>query len=233
MDHKNETEKEKKPGTGTESITHLWKFDMHVHSVYSGDSLNEPEMIVDNFRQTGVLPLVCDHNKTAGSEVVSHYLKEINPEIPVILAEEIMTQDGGEIIGLFLTDMVPPYISVAEALDIIHDQNGLALVPHPFCFFRGNTLWEDYRTEVIAGIDIVEGFNARVIYAKDNAAAREFAERNGKPFSVGSDSHHPKDLGRYWLELEPFSTPEELMTSLRAKTVRYPILKRYAPVGWG
>jgi len=210
----------------TEDRPDLWKFDMHVHSVYSGDSLNEPELIVENFRQTGVLPLVCDHNKTAGSEVVSHYLKEINPEIPVILAEEIMNQDGGEIIGLFLNDIIPPYMSVAETLDIIHEQGALALVPHPFCFFRGSTLWEDYRTEAIAGIDIVEGFNARVIYAKDNAAAREFAERNGKPISVGSDSHHPKDLGRYYLELEPFSTPQELMKSLRAETVRYPILER-------
>jgi predicted metal-dependent phosphoesterase TrpH len=203
----------------------LWKFDMHVHSVYSGDSLNEPELIMDNFRKTGVLPLVCDHNTTAGSEVVYHAIRKISPEVPEILAEEIMTRQG-EIIGLFLTEMVPAYLEIGETLDIIHGQGGLTLVPHPFCYYRGSTLWEDYRTEAIAGIDIVEGFNARVIYAKDNAAAREFAERYGKPISVGSDAHRPQDLGRYWLELEPFSTPEELMKNLTADTVRFPVLHR-------
>jgi len=206
----------------------LWKFDMHVHSVYSGDSLNEPEMIVDNFRQTGVLPLVCDHNMTAGSEVVYHDIQEIAPEVPEILAEEIMTQEG-EVIGLFLTDFVPSFLDIRDTMDIIHDQGGLVLVPHPFCYYRGSTLWEDYRSEAIAGIDIVEGFNGRIVYVKDNAAAREFAGRHGKPISVGSDAHHPKDLGQDWLELEPFSTPEELMKSLCSQTVRYPVLERRMP----
>jgi predicted metal-dependent phosphoesterase TrpH len=206
----------------------LWKFDMHVHSVYSGDSLNEPKDIVESFEKSGVIPLVCDHNRTAGSEVVSHELREIDPELPVIIAEEIMTEQG-EIVGLFLNDMVPGFLDIRETLDIIHDQGGLTLVPHPFCYYRGSTLWEDYRTEAIAAIDIVEGFNARVVFAKDNAAAREFAGRYNKPISVGSDAHRPRDLGRYWLELEPFSTPEELMKSLRSATVRYPVLEEKMP----
>jgi predicted metal-dependent phosphoesterase TrpH len=213
-------------GTGT-ARPDLWKFDMHVHSVYSGDSLNEPELIVDTFRKTGVLPLVCDHNTTAGSEAVYHNIRKISPGVPEILAEEIMTRQG-EVIGLFLSGRVPAYLDIQETLDIIHGQGGLAIVPHPFCFFRGSTLWEDFRCEAIAGIDIVEGFNARVVYAKDNAAAREFAGRHGKPISVGSDAHRPQDLGRYFLELEPFSTPEELMKALRSETVRYPVLERQA-----
>ena len=205
--------------------TDLWKFDMHVHSVYSGDSLNEPRDIVQSFERTGIIPLVCDHNRTAGSEVVCHELREIDAALPVIIAEEIMTQQG-EIVGLFLTETVPGFLDIRDTLDLIHGQGGLALVPHPFCFFRGSTLWEDFRNEAAAQIDIVEGFNGRVVYPKDNAAAREFAARNGKPISVGSDSHRPKDLGRYYLELEPFGSPEGLMKSLRAETVRYPVLER-------
>jgi predicted metal-dependent phosphoesterase TrpH len=206
----------------------LWKFDMHVHSVYSGDSLNEPRDIVESFERTGVIPLVCDHNRTAGSEVVCHELREIDPALPVIIAEEVMTQQG-EVVGLFLTDCVPSFLDIRETMDIIHDQGGLVLVPHPFCFHRGSTLWEDERSEAIMEIDIVEGYNSRVIYVKDNAAAREFAGRHGKPISVGSDAHRPQDLGRDWLELEPFFSPEELMKSLRSETVRYPVLERQMP----
>jgi predicted metal-dependent phosphoesterase TrpH len=207
----------------------LWKFDMHVHSVFSGDSLNEPAMIVDSFRQTGVLPLVCDHNRTTGSEVVSSGIRKIAPEFPEILAEEIMTREG-EVIGLFLTGFVPAFLDIRDTMDIIHDQGGLVLVPHPFCSYRGSTLWEDERSGAIAGIDIVEGYNGRIVHARDNAAAREFAFRHGKPVAAGSDAHRPQDLGRDWLELEPFSTPGELMTSLRAETVRYPVPGRRMPL---
>ena len=73
-----------------------WKFDIHVHSVYSGDSLNEPAMIMERYQKTGVLPLVCDHNRTAGSEAVSHDIRKISPDVPSVLAGEIMTRQGGK-----------------------------------------------------------------------------------------------------------------------------------------
>ena len=50
---------------------------------------------------------------------------------------------------------------IRETLDIIHDQGGLTLVPHPFCYYRGSTLWEDYRAEAIAAI---AGLNIRDPY---------------------------------------------------------------------
>lgn len=203
----------------------LVKFDMHVHSVYSEDSLNDPAMIVDSYRRTGVLPLVCDHNTTTGSGIVYNAIRKISTDVPLIIAEEVMTRQG-EVIGLFLSSVVPAYLDIRETLEIIHGQGGLALLPHPFCSFRGSRLWEDYRSEVITAIDIVEGFNGRIIHPRENAAAWEFAGRYGKPVSVGSDSHCPEDLGRYWLELEPFSTPEELMKSLRPEHVRYLVPKR-------
>jgi predicted metal-dependent phosphoesterase TrpH len=226
-------EKPMKAGTKREDMTdnnnpepELWKFDMHVHSRYSGDSLNYPAEIVTSYRKTGILPLVCDHNTTAGSTVVCHEIRDLDSLIPVILAEEIMTAEG-EIIGLFLSDMVPPYLSAAETIEIVHEQGGLVLVPHPFCSFRtSSALRRDTLVDVIRDIDIIEGFNARTLRDEENSAAREFASQQGKPFSVGSDSHLPQDLGRFWLELEPFVTPEELMRSLTACTVRYPVMHR-------
>jgi predicted metal-dependent phosphoesterase TrpH len=204
----------------------LWKFDMHVHSSYSGDSLNSPADIVASFRQTGILPLVCDHNTTEGSAVVYQEIRKMAPEVPEIFAEEIMTADG-EIIGLFLTDPVPPYLPAEETLEVIHDQGGLALVPHPFCSFRtSSALRRDTLTVIAGDVDIIEGFNGRTLRDEDNEMAREFATRHGKPLSVGSDSHLPRNLGRYWLELEPFGTPEELMKSLTSGTIRFPVLLR-------
>lgn len=204
----------------------LWKFDMHVHSTYSGDSEICCADIAKSYRQTGVLPLVCDHNRTAGSEVVYHELRAEDTELPLIVAEEIMTAEG-EIIGLFLSEMVPPYLSAAETLDIIREQGALSIVPHPFCSFRSTSaLWEGTLREVAGRVDIIEGFNARTIRERDNLRAREFAAEHKKPVSVGSDAHLQENLGRFFIELEPFFSPKDLLASLRAATVRLPVLRR-------
>lgn len=191
-----------------------WKFDMHVHSWYSGDSATDPKKIARLYAERGILSLVCDHNSTAGSAAVSAEICRADPAVPFILAEEIRT-DCGEIIGLFLTEEVPPYLPAAETIDLIHDQGGLVLVPHPFCSYRVmSALRPGVLDAVIERVDIIEGYNARTVRDEDNYRAREYAVAHNKPVSVGSDAHTTRELGRCFLEIEPFSTPQELLRAL-------------------
>jgi len=211
--------------TDGKNIAGQWKFDMHVHSTYSDDSVNDPAIIVKNFQKHGILPLVCDHDCIDGSIELYRRIRNIDPNVPKILAEEITTCEG-EIIGLFLTDLVPANLEAAETLEIIHEQGGLALVPHPFCRFRtSSVLRHETLDKEISNIDIIEGVNGRNT-REDNFIAIHFATKNTKPISMGSDAHHPWELGRYWLELEPFYTPEELMRSLSADTIQFHIIDR-------
>ena len=204
--------------------TGLWKMDMHVHSTYFGDARNEPGAIVRCFAESGIIPVVCDQNATAGSAVVSHRIRKLASDIPIILAEEIMTSEG-EIIGLFLNEEIHPYLPADETVEMIHDQGGLALVPHPFCSWRTTSALRRDTLNTLAGeVDIIEGFNGRTLRGSENREAREFAVQLKKPFSVGSDAHFPEDLGRFWLELEPFLTPEALLKNLSSPAVRYPEL---------
>jgi predicted metal-dependent phosphoesterase TrpH len=194
--------------------TPCWKFDMHVHSRYSGDSGTDPETIINLFFDRNILCLVADHNSIAGSAAVYAEIHKENRDIPMILSEEIMTESG-EIIGLFLTGPVHPYLTAAETVDIIHDQGGLALVPHPFCSYRrSSALNTDVLDEIIDRVDIIEGYNARTGKDEDNFRAREYAVAHKKPISVGSDAHTMHELGRCFLECEPFSGPKELLASL-------------------
>ena len=102
-------------------------------------------------------------------------IRKTNPEIPLIISEEIMTAQG-EIIGLFLTEEVHPYLSAAETVDRIHDQGGLVLVPHPFCSYRtSSAIRTDTLDEIIDHVDIIEGYNARTVRDEDNFRAREYA----------------------------------------------------------
>lgn len=202
-------------------IGEYWKFDMHVHTWNSGDSAMDPKKIVDLFTSRRILSLVADHNSTAGSSAVYAEIRTIDPEIPLILSEEIMTAQG-EIIGLFLTGEVRPYLSAAETVDLIHDKGGLVLVPHPFCSYRTSSAIRPGALDgIIGNVDIIEGYNARTVRDEDNFRAREYAVAHHKPVSVGSDAHTTLELGRCFMELEPFASPEELLRSLTSRRAEF------------
>ena len=98
-----------------------------------------------------------------------------------------MTRDG-EIIGLFLQEKICPFLSAEEMLDEIREQGALSVVPHPFCSYR-LVLRSDAMESLIDRIDIIEGFNSRVLDDWDNSMARGYAARRGKSISAGSDAH--------------------------------------------
>jgi predicted metal-dependent phosphoesterase TrpH len=131
-----------------------------------------------------------------------------------------MTSDG-EIIGVFLQEEIPPYMNAEETLDAIHDQGALSIVPHPFCSYRTNILKKDVMDNMIDCLDIIEGYNSRVLDDWENAIALGYAERRGKPVSAGSDAHTSFELGRTYVSIEPFSDPKGLIKALPNASVHY------------
>ncbi|HDQ08140.1 MAG TPA: histidinol phosphatase [Methanoculleus sp.] len=194
--------------------------DMHVHSHFSADASTDPRTIARGWGQSGILPIVCDHNSIKGAEATYRLIRERSPNVPVILAEEILTSEG-EIVGLFLNEEIPPYLPAAETLDVIADQGALSLVPHPFCTYRSTAIRRETLLELGHRIDIVEGYNARNVTRQANVEALRFAEERGKPVSVGSDAHTPFELCSTYAILEPFDSPDGLIRSLRTAEFRY------------
>ena len=161
---------------------------MHVHSSYSRDSVIPAKTIFQCWRKTGIIPLVCDHDTLEGSNRVMRAIHAEAPDLPLLLAEEITTREG-EIIGLFLTEEIPPGLSAAETLDLINGQGGLTLVPHPFCTHRGKVLRPESRNALVDRIDLIEGHNARNLSDAEDRLAVVFACDLGIPFTAGSDAH--------------------------------------------
>src|SRR5919108_4608577 len=80
------------------------KVDMHCHTRLSKDSLNDPRRLVQVAAERGLGALcVTDHNGLANALALSRM-----PDLPikVIPSEEAKTS-GGEIIGYFLSELVP------------------------------------------------------------------------------------------------------------------------------
>ncbi len=205
----------------------LLKAVFHVHTRWSGDAVMQPKDLVERCLEEGVDVLaVTDHNEIEGA-------KEVQRRAPfqVIIGEEVLVREGGEIIGLFLRDHIPRGRPTHEVIARIREQGGLVYLPHPFDRSRGKSLRHDLLATLTASIDIVETFNARNQDPAADRAATDFATRHGKVSCAGADAHSGAEIGRTYVELPPFLRPAELLVALqnaRRVEVRTPAWTRWA-----
>ena len=82
--------------------------DFHSHSNYSRDSVISPQAYVDTCVRKGVTCIaVTDHNEIEGAFVIQKLAAErASGRLKVVVGEEVKTAEG-EIIGLFLKELVP------------------------------------------------------------------------------------------------------------------------------
>lgn len=195
------------------------KVDMHCHTRLSKDSLNDPRKLVEVAASRGLGALcVTDHNGLANA---LHLSRMSDLPIQVIPSEEVKTSEG-EIIGYFLYELVPKGLTPEETVKRIKGQGGLVGVPHPFDTMRtGSRLQTPALDRLVqAGmVDILEVFNARAARAEDNQKALEYAREHDLAMSAGSDAHTLVEVGRAYVEVQPFATPSEFLAGLRQGTV--------------
>jgi predicted metal-dependent phosphoesterase TrpH len=191
------------------------KIDLHTHTFCSKDSCNQYDRIISSVDRAGLDGIaVTDHNEFRGAV-------ELRKRAPflVIPAEEIKTS-AGEIIGLFLEEWIPAGLEPLETVHRIHEQGGLAYVPHPFDEIRGSRL-QRWALEVVRPhIDILEVFNARNALPIFNGRALAYAREHGLLGGAGSDAHTYAEYGRAYVDIPPFVGAEEFLDSMRQGTWR-------------
>jgi len=185
------------------------RVDLHLHSRYSHDSRTTLEELVERCRECGLDRIaLTDHNAVDGAIE----LARIAPELAIV-GEEAKTREG-EVIGLFITRRLPPYLRPEEVMDLVHDMGGLTYVPHPFDRNRSHFRAERI-VELADRIDIIEVYNPWCDAAANAAAATVAAELN-KVAATGSDAHSVHELGRTWMEMEPYADVQDFLPKLRS-----------------
>jgi predicted metal-dependent phosphoesterase TrpH len=139
---------------------------------------------------------VTDHDRIDGALEAQARAAAEAPGLRVLVGQEIRTRSG-DLIGLFLTQSVPPGLSTAEAIAAVRAQGGLVGVAHPFDRFRGSVgRGEAGELEAVAGlVDWIEAWNARLMVGDGNARAAELAKRLGIAGVAVSDAHTTLEVG--------------------------------------
>jgi predicted metal-dependent phosphoesterase TrpH len=191
------------------------RIDLHVHTRHSHDSAAPVDSVLQRCRDSGLeLVAVTDHDNIRGGLEA----REKSNGFPVIVGEEIKTA-GGDVIGLFLEDPVPPRFTPLETVKRIKDQGGLVGVPHPFDRVRPTAMGRRALLEILPWVDFLEGYNAHTLLSRDNRRGVDFAEEYTVPVVACSDSHSALELGRTYTSVPGEAldgTPEGLMRAIRS-----------------
>lgn len=185
----------------------MYKVDLHTHSTASPDG----GLRLDDYRrmlESGQLDsiAVTDHDAIEGALQLRQELGE-----RIIVGEEITTTEG-EIIGLYLNQLVPPGQTPEETVKLIRAQNGLVYIPHPFETVRKGLPLATL-DRIGPEVDIVEIHNGRAYFQDKSSDARAWAEAHGVAMAASSDAHGRAGWGR------TFSLVTELATSDRLKAL--------------
>ena len=202
----------------------IGRADTHVHTEYSGfsglgvlrfpESVTKPEEQVDRAR-LNKLDVLCitDHDQTAGAFIAQKYASKFD-DIEVVIGEEVTTKDG-EIIGLWLTEKIPPGLSVEETVDIIREQGGVTIAPHPFSFHVPGLKEKIFDID-LDGFEVLNGGHPDKY---SNHLAQIIMDKYPKQWApiAGSDGHSTFTVGYSCTEFEG-NTADDLRKAILNKT---------------
>ena len=104
--------------------------DLHVHTDYSDGEDGVSEVLAWSARARLDVIAITDHDTIHGALIAAE-LARVRKGVEVVIGEEISSEHG-HILGLFITDRVPPGMSASETINAIHLQGGLAIAAHPY-----------------------------------------------------------------------------------------------------
>jgi predicted metal-dependent phosphoesterase TrpH len=174
------------------------KADLHIHSTSSDGLASVPEIMEYASTRTDLKVIaITDHNTIEGA-LLAKSLEPAYPGIEVVVGEEI-TSKWGHILGLYLTEEVPPGLSAAETISRINEQDGVAIIAHPFAnkaFGPWGLKSLGQRIDEVA-FQAMEVYNSSpyLIYA-NRLAAKAFTAGQGIAATGGSDAHVLRAVGR-------------------------------------
>ena len=108
------------------------RIDLHVHTVYSGDSNISPKMLIEQLNLNPVVKAVAitDHDTIEGYRRVKKFARAYEGLL-VIPGIEVNTFEGH--INVLGVEEMPKYpLSALELVDFAREMQAVIIIPHPY-----------------------------------------------------------------------------------------------------
>lgn len=193
----------------------MYKVDLHTHSEASPDGGITAEQYAEILQNEALdFVAITDHDRIDFALGLHKALGD-----KIIVGQEITTAEG-ELIGLYLKELVKPHTSAKEAALAIRAQGGLVYVPHPFETTR-NGLQQDVLDTLVDVIDIIEVQNGRAITKKHSIQAATWAKIHGKTGAASSDAHGKKGIGHTYSIVSEVPSRGNLVSVIKMTSLTY------------
>ncbi len=183
------------------------KADLHIHTRCS-DGFGTTEQVLEYVEHQTDLAVIAitDHEDATGGLRARELAAKRNYRFEVVVGAEVTTLQG-HLLALFIEHSPKSFRSVESAIENIHVQGGLAVVPHPMSWLTRSLSQRTIdrvcqRNEAGITFDAIE-------IANPSPAGRltaEKAERNNQHWGLAmtgsSDAHHLRHIGTGWTEFE-------------------------------
>lgn len=183
--------------------------DLHVHTIYSGDSSITPKRLVGALHAHSFLKTVAvtDHKTMEGYHHVSK-LATAFEDILILPGIEALTTHGD--IVIIGTEERPPYpITPEKVIEFAAERNAIAIIPHPF---RTLTSLGDYARRL--NPTAVEVYNPNAT-PEQNRMALELAREMSLPQVAVSDAHAIEEFGKAYTKVDAAQSMEEILKAIR------------------
>ncbi len=185
------------------------KLDMQVHSRHSFDCLSSPESIAEAAIGKGLDGFsITDHNVF---RVDYGPLRDKYPGLIMIPGMEIGTEFG-DILLYFIEEEIRTK-KAEEAIDLAHEQGGLAILAHPF-----HRKTYDYPDSLLRKLDGIETRNSH--NHENSGRADELGRKCGKCVTGGSDAHFLFEIGNGYTVVDIERRAASDMEKLKATLLR-------------
>ena len=182
--------------------------DLHLHTVYSADSLIQPKTLVDmlNAHKFIKAAAVTDHDSVRGCKAAVE-LASAYPDILIIPGTEISTANG-DMLVLGTYELPPKPWTPENVADYARSIGGVSIVAHPF---RTYGMGERARNVKADAIEVLNGGSSK----EANAQAKEFAKELGLPGTAGSDAHQVSELFSVCTQIEASMSVDSVLAAIK------------------
>lgn len=172
--------------------------ELHTHSALSHDGRDPVDLLLEQAAAVGLDALaVTDHDEIEASLDAARRAEKY--DLVGIPGMEITTA-AGHVLAFGVETLIPAGLEFEETLDRIHDEGGIAVVPHPFQKSRHGVA-PHISDDQLADADAIEVYNSRLLTGRANRKAKRYALDRNLPMTAGSDAHISEMVGQATTEV--------------------------------
>lgn len=182
--------------------------DLHIHTVYSSDSLIQPKSLVDMLVAHSFIKVaaITDHDSVRGCRATIE-LAAAYPDILIMPGVEISTTEG-DILVLGTEELPPRPWTPETVVDYSKSINAVTIVAHPFREYGMGELARKY------DVDAIEVLNGNSSTAANNEA-KALAKSMDLPGTAGSDAHQVSELFSVNAKIEANLNVQSVLKAIR------------------